>query len=451
MVNPSSPSVAVAQAMAAHRGKRTGILLGDKGAILVENGMEDIDEFWQATRSPPDDTAENPADEEDQSKQQRLKPKNTSKPKAKPRFSLDGQAPGEDDDDNAATKAKHIMSRLDKKGNTTWSPSDMSRVSTAPPTPASMVTQHEEDLVVSPPEEQIPYSPPEGVRASPEEDEEEAVLPQASGKSPTVDTLPIASDELDEDTFPLDDDDDMVPPPPPDEEADLSIQGDDEPEKQNDVEFPDDVDDDNDDDKEGDGFAMVHDPETPESVRTERLEQEARERKKKAKRKKKDTSSTAETPARSTKTKRSKKKVTYMSPMGYPAGNREYEAIPVSDFKDTPEENNLRRSKRARIKPLAFWKNEREVYEPHNEEGVLGEAMGHMPVVTRVISAQPTPYKKRKVSAVASKATNKKAAKAGKEEIDESPLDTRKLRKVSASDLMFRFFSFPFMSFLTHV
>jgi centromere protein C len=219
----------------------------------------------------------------------------------------------------------------------------------------------------------------------------------------------------------------MVPPPPPQEEgADLSLPAEVAP--QDDVEFPD-IDDDE-DDKEGEGFAIIHDPETPESVRTERIQKE-RERKKKSKHKKKDVASVAETSVQSKKPKRSKKTVTYSSPMGYPAGNREYEFVPVSDFKDSPHDDGRRRSRRARTKPLAFWKNERPLYEAHNETGILGEAMGNMPVITAFIAAQPTPYKKRKIHAVASKPNKNKSAKQARVvDVEDTSFDSRKLRKV---------------------
>lgn len=102
---------------------------------------------------------------------------------------------------------------------------------------------------------------------------------------------------------------------------------------------------------------------------------------------------------------------------GVPAGNREYSMVPVSDYKDSPSNDptsrtpggsSLRRSRRARFEPIKWWKNERLVYGPQNEEGLLGEAMGDMPVVTGVNRALPTPYKEvkreRKASTVAASA-----------------------------------------------
>jgi centromere protein C len=89
---------------------------------------------------------------------------------------------------------------------------------------------------------------------------------------------------------------------------------------------------------------------------------------------------------------------------GIPIDNRGYKAIPVSEFREqyapgdeprSPSGTVLRRSSRARFKPLQYWKNEKLVFEPHNETGTLGEAMGDMPVVAAVQLALPTPHKER--------------------------------------------------------
>jgi len=409
--------------------------------------MENTDEFWKSAKTP-DGKPEADENKKSAKAKQALKDKNVEKPKAKPRFSLSGQE-AEEGDDTAETKAEHILARVQKR-EAAGSPSESSRVSTAAPTPTS-ATQPEE-----PPEEEVTLSPPEGARETLDEEQEEVVATQASVNSPIASTLPDENKapEEEEEEFPVDDDDDMPLPSPPDaEDTDLSMREDEAPPAQEEV-FPLDVDDDydDDDDKEGPGFAIVHDPETPESVRAERLKEE-QERKKKGKRKKKDTSSVAakstkssrstksaksakSTAAKTTKPKRSKKKVTFPgSPMGYPAGNREYEIVPVTDFKDSPEDDGLRRSRRAKVKPLAFWKNERPLYEAHHEDGELGEAMGLMPVVAGYISAQPTPYKKRKVPAAATKDNGKqKKAKKGSAavaaEVEDTPFDSRKLRKV---------------------
>jgi len=100
---------------------------------------------------------------------------------------------------------------------------------------------------------------------------------------------------------------------------------------------------------------------------------------------------------------------------GIPAGNRDYEAVPISEYKDdVGEDPSLRRSRRARFAPLQFWKNEKLVYEAQNEEGILGKAMGDMPVVAFVQKAQPTPYKEVKRTAPEKKKKKDGKRKSGK-------------------------------------
>ena len=192
---------------------------------------------------------------------------------------------------------------------------------------------------------------------------------------------------------------------------------------------------DDDEDKEGHGYQMVgiddeeedsedmnlvHDPETPKSVRRERAHRERQKidaharkerdrmqkKKKGSKRRRKEgdeSSSSGEdddSPVHSKKTPKTKKKTTFaVSPQGYQVDNREYETIPLSDLvEESPTDGTgVRRSRRARCRPLEYWRNEKLVYGAHNESGALGEAMGDMPVVTGVQKALKTPYKKRAV------------------------------------------------------
>ena len=108
-------------------------------------------------------------------------------------------------------------------------------------------------------------------------------------------------------------------------------------------------------------------------------------------------------------------------------GNREMNPVPVSDYKESPEEGK-RRSRRMQVKPLAYWKNERIVYGPHDEEGELGEEMGCMPVPTSVLTALPTPRKHRKQAVFAAGAKRGRPAQAGFVE-DEKPFDSSRMRK----------------------
>lgn len=106
------------------------------------------------------------------------------------------------------------------------------------------------------------------------------------------------------------------------------------------------------------------------------------------------------TPTSVLQTKKSKKKkqtanrVNWSTPngrsTGIPMANRDYEARPVSEYKEdypdeprTPGGSALRRSRRL----------QKLIYEAQNERGLLGEAMGDMPVVVGVVTALPTPYK----------------------------------------------------------
>jgi len=56
----------------------------------------------------------------------------------------------------------------------------------------------------------------------------------------------------------------------------------------------------------------------------------------------------------------------------------------ASILSESNHNETLRRSNRRRIQPLRFWENERQIYAPHSEVGVLGEEMGDMPVVIGV-------------------------------------------------------------------
>jgi hypothetical protein len=150
------------------------------------------------------------------------------------------------------------------------------------------------------------------------------------------------------------------------------------------------------------------------------------------------------------KKKRQKKVriVTNSDAMGYPAGNRNYKTVPLSEFENDEEDNNgRRRSKRRKIPPLAFWKNERLIYEANNATGVLAEVYGAMPLVSGVLTAEPTPYKKRKATVRTkqdsededseddSKIKGKTSEQKRKKKVAETertlkPFDSSKLRKV---------------------
>ena len=137
---------------------------------------------------------------------------------------------------------------------------------------------------------------------------------------------------------------------------------------------------------DNDEVSVIDEEETPMKVRRERAKEERKrlEAKKRAKRKKKKRASS------------SGSVVSFSSPMSVylPAGPREYNNIPVSDLKDSDDEEaenkGVRRSRRTRFAPLKFWKNERVVYGPND----LPKTFGDMPVVATIQQALPTPMKK---------------------------------------------------------
>ncbi|KAL7569245.1 hypothetical protein ACA910_016798 [Epithemia clementina (nom. ined.)] len=98
---------------------------------------------------------------------------------------------------------------------------------------------------------------------------------------------------------------------------------------------------------------------------------------------------------------------TTFSPKGIPLP-REYETIPVSDLKETPPPG-VRRSRRARCRPLEYWKNERAEYGPPDDDETISSDLFNMPVVKAYVRSKETPYKPRMVPQVSRSQPNKKA------------------------------------------
>jgi len=357
-----------------------------------------------------------------------------------PRRSLPGQSKENNDMEVQPSKASTRALQAAKEGRLSHiSPSDLSLVSTAPPTPASVAAglkhagENESPMVTQPVDEE---------ETEEEEEEPTTTTVTLQHQDHITETTRMSHDDNDQDEG-----DEMIPQPPQEfeQEDDFAVMPNDDDDddhhhdegtgfelnndnsdSQSDVGLPseidaeevspkklhstlktpgstkksvdtDDDDDDNKNDKEDDKANMVHDPETPESVRKERVRREEKhmERKMKARKQNNELSDT-ETPAKRGRKKKKQRVAFQFSPEGYPIAPREYSSVPVSDLKETPPEG-VRRSGRAHHKPLQFWKNERPIYEPHNENGDLGEAMGNMPVVAAYQTALPTPRKKRSV------------------------------------------------------
>jgi hypothetical protein len=420
----SLPTVVVAKAAKMLRGKRTGVAFGKKGkSITKENGMEDLNEFWNAAKTPILKLAK---------KRAVLRRKNQSATIKRPTFALPGTNTEADDTLDGEVKVDKYVEKALSLNGPVWSPSDLSRVSTLPPSPSS-----------------VQMSPPEATRAV-VDDHEDIVLPLASRSSMDgqiyADFSPRDGFDMGHNNDDDDDDNDLVPPPPPTEEEAPDMEETQEETNMSPsiaVSFPDDN---GDHDNEGTGFHMVNDPETPENIHEDRTEQQkdpetkdeqttATEKKRRGRRKtnmatdsiasRPKTNRVAESVAVTPVTKKlhgkNNKKVLW-SPVGYQTGPREFKPVPISDYKDSPDAGGPRRSRRAKIPPLQFWKNERVEFGAHDEDGDLGNAMGCMPAATAVLQALPTPYKKRKVpsgSGFGVKTSNQR----------QTPFDNKKLKK----------------------
>lgn len=521
---------------------------------ISENGLEDMDQFWSEAKTPRNSTKKATKKRQPLKQENRKVLNKKQKVKRAPRFSINGN-------DNAnqgqqqEQQHENLAAFRSKLRKGAISPGDLSRVSTAPPTPKETP-------------EAVPAVQPEEIEVALAEaaaDQQKSPLGAASVTSAMDESTDMSPAAPEVDDFPMDhndnesddgedDEDDLLPPPPPEdmepeppleaendvefpteidneevksvasrlsisskksaimevdddqvsvvsavskmavlseqelhvaqdevsvvskqaepdaedhasvaskhkevvvqEEAavankrkDLVVEDEasvvskrkeliveDEPSianKHNEPEFEDANDDDNDhdDDKEGAGFEMASSPaaaavaeSSEESVAT------PPPKKKRGRPKKRMSEDTQRTPPIRKSRKRKGKDKTLFSPEGYPVGAREMNPIPVSDYKESPPQG-VRRSHRAHMKPLAYWKNERPLFGPHDEDGELGEEMGCMPVVKSVLVAGTTPRKRRKAGAfVGDRKRLTKVPQVGFVE-NEKEFDSTKLRK----------------------
>lgn len=385
-------------------------------------------------------------------------------------------APAPEEDLSKEDAEKLTQSYARKLESAVTSPSELSKVSTAPPTPfeeqeTARFAKDDQEV-----DEQMEKGDELDTQPTHEDDDDDdaddIVLAQASDavgdqKPPAL----MERAEIPEPSFPDMGLDDLGPPEHSDTDDSNSFgleppdHSDDEPDVQDgqddsedssdedNVEKPeatqtepappaaatsDSSDTDSDSDKEGTGYNMVHDPETPASLRKQRTKEEKAElRRKKKKRRGSDTSgsdddeSTLHTPIRKQSKKKKKQRHVAFSPKGMPIANRSYQRKPLDDFAvdfSDDEYEGVRRSRRAKCKPLDFWRNERLEYGAHNETGMLGAVMGDMPVVVNVITAEDTPYKKRKPVKPKKNDSKKKKNQSNTEE-EVKPYNLSKLKK----------------------
>ena len=419
------------------------------------------------------DSARSPAEQVQEPKEDSKLPaktpakKKTRTPKQRVSMGLPG-AKGDDVDDgdessSVSTEGQYVKKIYKSKTRTDslMSPSNLSRVSTAAPSPRTEEKMSEDDHFPAEDgsdddndEIEKPLYTQEGDEEDAAAQEEAAVSQQAAAKSinekPDLRSPPddfYAGNQDDDD----DDDElgtDLCPP--------AHSSSEDEEEKVNDKDEAakktgNDIgglesDNEKDDDDDGPGFNMVHDPETPEAVRAQRAREE-KEKLKQQKKKKKSSDEDSEndqteegskvTPKlkKGKKQKKKDKRHVTFSPKGIPAGPRSYDFVPIGALvENSPEDDGPRRSRRAKVKPLEYWRGEKMEFGAHNEEGEFADAFGNMPVVKGIQKALPTPYKKRKQPPTNNNGKKKggrksTGSKGGGSVQEEEEFDSRKLRR----------------------
>lgn len=179
-------------------------------------------------------------------------------------------------------------------------------------------------------------------------------------------------------------------------------------------------------------------PESQEDGERNELKIKKKKKKKKRKKEVQESDSEEQTSRRKGKTsKNMQHKMAYFSPKGIPAGPREFTTIPVSALKasrrtsngDEEQQAGLRRSQRARLAPLEFWKNERIIYGPNDFDEELYDSVTNMPVPMAISRAEPTPYKPRKKRSTETTSKAKKKDNDTKRAIEDVPFDSTELRK----------------------
>ena len=424
-------------------GRRTGLVVPPTSAFLANEGLENPEQLFDAAaiveESPNSSVDGSIGKGNDASTALAdFAAAESRKPKVKVRFSLGDEVAEEFDSTSVnVLKPQHPVRKLiTGKNRDSIDTMDLSSVSTAPSVASLKKDVDEADVEAS--------------RQSSEELEIASIVAvaQKHAKSQRPDILtasPIITNAPDFDYD--DDDDDLIPPPPPDspqhddveEEEELHTQ----PSDENDVDFPNTVDDDDDgDDNDGAGFEINDDdqdkddePDMNDTMNEQRRRKEKRMAKlaekkrsnsnKKIKKKNGQTSHEDSDDEDIVKPKsKPKKKInpysTHFSPKGVP-GPRTYTQIPLSDLKaDTPDDTNVRRSKRVRVPPLEFWRGEKPIFGG-NDFGDEYDGVKNMPVVVGIAKPDPTPYKKRKIVPVVSNPKRKGGENQRRRDSDDGP------------------------------
>lgn len=438
-------------------GGRSGVVLNK-----IDSSNSDPEGWFDSARSPEAESKQHAISSSKEelrvndggNSSMKVSSKKTAKtPKLQVNMTLRGAAKEDDaEEERGSTSAKKYVSKLRKKGRVgSSSPSDLSRVSTVASSPRSEGWNEGEyagNIETDPkPNAQDDSESENALMTQP--NNEDFTTRHAAGST----DLNVATEEVD---FPAADEDDGDDLAPPDLTQDFSNE---EEAKANDLSGEEEkidsgsaddynVDDDHDAGDEGPGFNIVHDPETPLTVREDRakkdLEKIREERRKRNKEngiesESDDGNNDDEDDSKSIPIKKGKKqskkknRTVVFSPQGIPIANRDYETVPIGALVEgSPDENGPRRSRRAKCKPLEFWRGEKMQYGAHNEHGYIGRAFGDMPVVTGIQKALPTPYKKRKQAPKKSgsdKSSRRHGSSVARGNVAEEEFNSKKLRR----------------------
>ena len=449
------------------KGKRSGATIATEDLRKGADGYDDPDAAFDAAHSPGSSTEET------------AKKASVGKKKSRTsvRFSLDNaKSVAVVDESLTALEAPAKSVRTMIKGDRpSLSPSEISRASTAPPKPHKKEEEDKED------------DEDEEVEAEEQQETQEDLgtsSPQADGTPQEVDeddNFPMTQDDNNDD----DEVDDLMPPAPDSPEQDDPQEDEVPTSQESPASFPNpdddsDVDhksgkdgngfgdDDDDEDKDGDAYAMMDGDGTitPEqqsrkskSKKMKKRDEssdddesadahkmaEAKKKKKDMKKRKADDLSETSSPRKKAKVKtKSRTKTTKTFGANFPKGYampREYTTVPVSDLKAPrgSDEKALRRSQRAHMRPLEFWKGERITWGPYDEfsDNPMYDSLVNMPVPKAIERAEPTPYKvrpsrpKKTESDEATKSSkpSKKSRAKGNGVVDMEPFDNSKIRK----------------------
>jgi centromere protein C len=407
-------------------GKRTGVLIDlvDNVSHDRDSSLKVLEEMLNSARTPPVKKQQKPV------------------MVARPRMDFTLENPDKEND-SAATesqlttpKREHVKSitrkmfLLVKSGRMSMSPSDFSLPSTA--SPSSCSQQSHDDDASQPPAQSPVYFPMQ----DDEEDEEEA------GDKAMLDGVPTPNPTSD-----------LLDTPIQDNESDLSQSDDDyeSPKNQNyNTKWSSDED-------ENGGYQMR----TPASARRKGRSREilsvkkrrgssskqkskqtpyqdsssgsesnsSEQLRRKYTKQKKASADSRKSTARKPKARFNPYKTVFAS-QGI-ALPREFTEVPIDELSDeNPTPKGPRRSMRARMKPLAYWKGERFVYGPNDFDEDTYVGLTNMPVVQAICRAEPDKFKKRKVAPYKNNGKKKMRKKEDGTEFDEDEIfDSTKLRK----------------------